>query len=196
MLLPRQKRESELTAALVTRASDIEWLKSEKELECAKLTSERKEAVENITAERDKEVRRLKEELEASERKWRAKEAAWEKERAEAVKEAAEQSKKALRMFENTLAGERETRIAQVGKQIIRRVKNRDLGRGFEAWSGYVVSRRDAMEKMNRVANKLRAPDLSNAFSEWAEDWEETARALTVAKREGNIEALFEAAGE
>ena len=96
------------------------------------------------------------------------------------------------------LAAERQARIEQVAGQIVRRILHRDLSVGFMSWAEAASARREALEKLREVANRLRAPDKSHAFDAWRNDLvatreAEAARVQAAAKavREGNIAQLY-----
>ena len=55
----------------------------------------------------------------------------------------------------------------------MRRIQNRDIALGFGAWLELWEAKVYSLNRLREVGNKLRSPELSNAFSLWADQWEE-----------------------
>ena len=70
----------------------------------------------------------------------------------------------------------REERIERSRLQAIRRMKNRELAVGMNAWLEFWEAKRYALAKLRKVGNKMKSPDLTNAFNQWYEDLEEEKR--------------------
>ena len=70
----------------------------------------------------------------------------------------------------------REERIELVRRQMVRRIMNRDIALGFGAWKDLWEATVYAMGRLRDVGNRLRAPELANAFAEWCDDWGETQK--------------------
>ena len=88
---------------------------------------------------------------------------------------------------EKLLAGaEKEQRIEMMRRQALRRMANRDLNAGFAAWTEMWEARCYALGKLRQVANKLKAPEVTNAFNLWWEDLDMTKRsaAFTAQQRD------------
>ena len=75
------------------------------------------------------------------------------------------------RMLEEQEKEAREERIQLLRRQMVRRIMNRDIALGFGAWVELWIAKVDAMDKLRAVGNKLRSPELSNAFDHWAVDF-------------------------
>ena len=71
---------------------------------------------------------------------------------------------------------EKEARIELLRRQVGRRLFYRDLARGWTAWAELWHARTDAMARLKHCGNKLRAPELANAFNFWAADAEQSRR--------------------
>ena len=71
-------------------------------------------------------------------------------------------------------------------RQALRRMANRDLNAGFAAWTEMWEARCYALGKLRQVANKLKAPEVTNAFNLWWEDLDMTKRsaAFTAQQRD------------
>ena len=77
----------------------------------------------------------------------------------------------AERLREEQAAKEKEERIELLRRQIGRRMMNQGITRGFQGWFEFWESKKYALDKLRQVGNKLRSPELSNAFGMWQEDW-------------------------
>ena len=69
------------------------------------------------------------------------------------------------------LAKEKEERLELIRRQSVRRVLYRDLGLGWQAWLELYEARKHAMQCLRTAANRLRAPELADAFSGWEDVW-------------------------
>ena len=67
-------------------------------------------------------------------------------------------------------------RIELLRRQMVRRIMNRDISMGFTAWVDMWEAKAYAMSRLREVGNKLRAPELSSAFDEWADQFAEAAQ--------------------
>ena len=65
---------------------------------------------------------------------------------------------------------ERASRVELLTRQIGRRMLYRDVSLGFTAWVELWEAKTYATERLRQVAARLRSPELSLAFSFWAED--------------------------
>jgi len=57
-----------------------------------------------------------------------------------------------------------------------KRLLNKDIARGFEAWQALYEEKRHAMAKLRASSNRLRTPALAAAWSFWAKDHAEALR--------------------
>eukprot|EP00900_Chrysochromulina_parva_P003040 jgi/Chrpa1/12737/Chrysochromulina_OHIO_Genome00005077-RA len=76
------------------------------------------------------------------------------------------------RLLAEQEAKAREERIELLRRQIVRRIMNKDIGRGWTAWYTTWEEKVIQKQRMQRVANKLRAPETSAAYAFWRQDWE------------------------
>ena len=70
-------------------------------------------------------------------------------------------------------AQEKEERVELYRRQVMRRFMNRDLALGYTAWIEMWEAKKYALSRLREVGNRLRAPELSIAFCEWADQWTE-----------------------
>jgi hypothetical protein len=96
--------------------------------------------------------------------------------------QAAEQQRTALERQKIELTGSavdmialqeekaKEERVELLQRQITRRIMNQDIIRGWSAWQEMYEAKTYAMNRLREVGNKLRAPELSEAFVFWAEE--------------------------
>ena len=80
------------------------------------------------------------------------------------LKEAAEERSRELEAARNE-------RIKQVGAQIIRRIKYRDVGLLFTAWALRVAMRASKMRRLRQAAMRLTNGARYKAFTQWLGDY-------------------------
>jgi len=91
-------------------------------------------------------------------------------------RQLAEVKQQAAEQLAAEAAKEKQARVELLHKQAMRRVLNADLSNGWSAWAEMWRARSYAMNKLRDVANSLKAPELSNAFSFWTVDIVETKK--------------------
>jgi len=124
--------------------------------------------------------------------------------------EAAEQRQKALEHQVKMLSGqctiaesmaaqrgeeEKSARFELLTRQFARRMKNAGLAHGWLAWLDMWSSRTYAVAKLRQVANRLRTPELADAFRRWVVRLVEQARAVALAdmlRKEAGLEGEHE----
>ena len=74
----------------------------------------------------------------------------------------------AQRLHEELLAKEKEVRVGQLAKQAARRVLSSQLSQGFGAWFANYQARSYALDTLRLVGNRLRTPELNDAFDFWS----------------------------
>ena len=52
-------------------------------------------------------------------------------------------------------------------RSVAGRFQNRELSRGFLGWCDYLAERRKQIERLTRIAGKMKAPRLATAFAMW-----------------------------
>jgi hypothetical protein len=104
---------------------------------------------------------------------------ALERLRTELVGSAAEQA--ALREEQ-----EKEARIEMLRRQSMRRMLNQDLAWGWTAW----LEMWDVMRRLREIGGKLRSPELSAAFTSWADVSSKRKQALAMATLEKQSKSL------
>jgi hypothetical protein len=67
----------------------------------------------------------------------------------------------------------KEERIELLRRQVGRRMMNKDLSEAWTAWFEMWSAKTYAMGRLREIANRLRAPEKSMAFSHWQRDWQE-----------------------
>jgi hypothetical protein len=77
------------------------------------------------------------------------------------------------RIREEMEAKAREERIELLRRQVGRRMMNKDLSEAWTAWFEMWSAKTYAMGRLREIANRLRAPEKSMAFSHWQRDWQE-----------------------
>lgn len=82
-------------------------------------------------------------------------------------------------------AKEREARIELLRRQVVRRMKNADLSKGWTAWQELWEARRYQQALLREAGMKLKAPALSSAFAFWVKDHLD-------AKREAEYKAMLQ----
>ena len=75
----------------------------------------------------------------------------------------------------------KEERVELMRRQIVRRVMNRDLSLGWQCWLDLWEAKTYAMSRLREVGNRFRAPELAEAFSQWAVTWERERAAQRLA---------------
>ena len=95
----------------------------------------------------------------------------------------------ALRLQKEAL--QKEQRVEHLRKQAMKRIMNKDLSLGFGAWLELWRAKRYALDRLREVANHLKAPELNNAFTEWAIQWEVEEAAAREAALLAEREAQF-----
>ena len=65
-------------------------------------------------------------------------------------------------------AQEKEARVELYRRQVLKRVMNSGISRGWSAWAEYVASKTYAMNRLLDIGNRLHKPNLSGAFYQWA----------------------------
>ena len=83
----------------------------------------------------------------------------------------------AERLRQEQLAAAKEERVELLRRQIGRRMMNQGIIRGWTAWNDFWSAKMYAMRRLREVGNKLRAPELANAFYFWIRDCDEIKRA-------------------
>ena len=76
----------------------------------------------------------------------------------------------------------RAERVEETTSRAARRMMHRDVGSAFAAWQAHVEAKADAMHRLRRSAQRLKAPELAEAFEAWADGWEAAREAERVAK--------------
>ena len=61
-------------------------------------------------------------------------------------------------------------RIELLRRQVGRRIMNAGLSRGWTAWIELWEAKTYAMQTLRAVGNKLRSPEVADAFGAWADD--------------------------
>jgi hypothetical protein len=89
----------------------------------------------------------------------------------------------AERIHQLQLVAEKEERVRLLYRQTGRRMRNRDLARGWKAWLERWQAKTYARNSLRRVAKRLRAPSIASHFEFWSAE-------LAQAKMRG----LFQAA--
>ena len=64
----------------------------------------------------------------------------------------------------------KEERVELLQRQITRRIMNQDINRGWSAWLEMWEAKTWAMNRLREVGNKLRSPELAEAFDFWASE--------------------------
>ncbi|KOO28565.1 calmodulin-like 5 [Chrysochromulina tobinii] len=77
------------------------------------------------------------------------------------------------RIREEMEAKAKEERIELLRRQVGRRMMNKDLSEAWTAWFEMWSAKTYAMGRLREIANRLRAPEKSMAFSHWQRDWQE-----------------------
>ena len=91
------------------------------------------------------------------------------------------------------VAKERDERIELLRRQSMRRMLNQDLSAGLMAWVELWSAKVYAMAKLRKVANRLRAPALSAAFSQWADEaYRKRAKSEAQRQRDQNAQLRAE----
>ena len=70
-------------------------------------------------------------------------------------------------MLEAQATVEKERRIDMLCRMISRRMMRSDLSKGWSAWLEMWEAKTYARQRMREVANRLRAPELASAFTDW-----------------------------
>jgi hypothetical protein len=79
---------------------------------------------------------------------------------------------------------EKEERVELLRRQMLRRMMNADLSGAWSAWYDFWSAKTYAMQRLREVGNKFRSPELLNAFTLWAELWEEAVQAKLLAEEQ------------
>ena len=85
----------------------------------------------------------------------------------------------------------KEERIELLRRQVGRRMMNQGLSNAWTAWTDLVESKAYTMGVLQRVANRLHAPEKSHAFSHWLRDWQQVMKQKQLAalrQRENALE--------
>jgi hypothetical protein len=69
-------------------------------------------------------------------------------------------------------AKEKEARIELVRRQVMRRMMNTSLASGWGAWHELWSAKVYAKQRLRECANRLKSPDLANAYELWVRRWE------------------------
>ena len=67
---------------------------------------------------------------------------------------------------------DKEARVAQLTRQIARRILRQELIRGWTAWSEFWEAQASALRLMRRVESRLRRPALLMSYRSWFHDWQ------------------------
>ena len=106
----------------------------------------------------------------------------------ERLLKAAEEKERALERLLTELTGQasdiaalreadaKAARVEQMRAKASKRLLNKDIARGFEAWQALYEEKRHAMAKLRASSNRLRTPALAAAWSFWAKDHAEALR--------------------
>ena len=70
----------------------------------------------------------------------------------------------------------REARVELLRRQMVRRMTNAGLANAWIAWVEFWAERTYAMGLLRTAASRLHAPELSSAFSFWADEADESRR--------------------
>ena len=73
----------------------------------------------------------------------------------------------AARLHQEQLEGEREQRIELFRRQIARRMLHTDLASAWQSWLDFWDARSYALQRLREASNRLRAPELQEAFQRW-----------------------------
>ena len=76
------------------------------------------------------------------------------------------------RLLQQQESKAREERVELLRRQIVRRIMNQGITRGWSAWSTLWQDKKRQRHQLQQVANRLRAPEKSSAFTFWRQDWE------------------------
>ena len=88
------------------------------------------------------------------------------------------------------LAKEKEERVELLRRQIVRRALNAGLTSGWSSWYEFWRSKTYAMSMLRKIANKLRAPELANAFNWLVREWLAEKRQAEEARLQAQLESL------
>lgn len=86
----------------------------------------------------------------------------------------------------------KEERVELLRRQFGRRMMNRDLSAGWDAWVELWRAKTYALQRLREVGNRFRAPELSNAFAFWQSDFIESqhrAEKIRLEKQSESLEA-------
>ena len=81
-------------------------------------------------------------------------------------------------------------RIELLRRQVGRRIMNAGLSRGWTAWIELWEAKTYAMQTLRAVGNKLRSPEVADAFGAWADDVAEEKRAAEVLAQRSQLGGL------
>lgn len=84
----------------------------------------------------------------------------------------------------------KEERVALLHRQAMLRVMNASLALGWTAWYEYWTARKYALGRLREASNRLRKPELAEAFSWWAGAWEQQKRVAQAAAMEAQNRKL------
>ena len=79
---------------------------------------------------------------------------------------------------------EKEAHVEMLRRQSVRRMLNAGVANGFIAWTELWEAKSYAMGRLREVGNKLRSPELSQAFGSWAAVTREAKHAAERERRE------------
>ena len=93
------------------------------------------------------------------------------------------------------LEAEREKRIEQLGQQILRRIVQKDLAAGWQAWHEMYAEHVRQKQLLANSAARLSKPLLTAAFKQWFHDWDAAEKeklelGLEVLRQEQNGERM------
>jgi len=84
----------------------------------------------------------------------------------------------------------KEERIELLRRQMIRRLTNQGIIRGWQCWAEFASGRSYALGKLREVGSRLRSPALASAFHFWCENQIEVKQAALLAAREREKKSL------
>jgi len=140
-------------------------------------------------AKLEDEVSSLREQLRTQGEEASAKLAASEAERAQLLLQVTQLgggAAEAAALREAQAEKDKEERVELCRRQSMRRMLNRGLSNGFEAWRELVDAKAYALARLKAAANRLKSPEVAEAFGVWAEVWAERRQnaAMTTFKQQ------------
>ena len=91
-------------------------------------------------------------------------------------------------------AAAKEERVELLRRQSVRRMLNRDLSWGWQCWLDLWEAKTYAMKRLRECAQRLKSPEMAEAYGVWVTVWEATVRRRELAAAESRAKGALEGA--